>query len=91
MKPLAHYLQVLLDERGLRERLDQARIPEIFRSVIGDTAYRKVDSVSFSNGELVVRVHSAIWRIELRLRTDKIRNEINAQLGHPLVERITVI
>ncbi|GIV54223.1 MAG: hypothetical protein KatS3mg039_0741 [Candidatus Kapaibacterium sp.] len=91
MKPLAYYLQVLLDERGLRQRLDQARIPDVFRSVVGEAAFRKVESLSFSNGELVVRVLSPIWRIELRLRRDKIREQLNEQLGYPLVDTLTIL
>ncbi len=91
MKPLAHFLHILLEERGLREKLDQSRIPEIFRSIVGEAAFRKIESLSFANGELVIRVSSPIWRIELRLRAEKIRQQINSHLGNSLVEKVTVL
>jgi predicted nucleic acid-binding Zn ribbon protein len=90
-RPLSHYLQVLLDERGLRGKLEEARLPELFRQIVGETVWRRIEAVTFQNGELLVHVHSPIWRIELRLRAENIRTKLNERFGHEIVRHISIL
>ncbi|KXB98332.1 MAG: hypothetical protein AA908_02760 [Chlorobi bacterium NICIL-2] len=90
-KPLAHYLQILLDERGLRSKLDQARLPEVAREILGPTVIRHLDTLDFHNGELILRCHSPIWRIELRLRAEHIRHRLNERFGREIVRAVSVL
>ncbi|RMF33456.1 MAG: DUF721 domain-containing protein [Chlorobiota bacterium] len=90
-KPLAHYLQILLDERGLRTKLDEARVPEVAREVLGPAVIRRLDMLDFHNGELILRCHSPIWRIELRLRAEHIRHRINERFGREIIRAVSVL
>lgn len=90
-KPLAHYLQLLLDERGLRNKLEEARLPEIVRDILGPNVVRRLDTLTFHNGELILRCHSPIWRVELRLRAETIRQTLNEHFGREIVRVVTVL
>ncbi|GIV56304.1 MAG: hypothetical protein KatS3mg040_1072 [Candidatus Kapaibacterium sp.] len=90
-KPLAHYLQILLDERGLRIKLDEARVPEVACEILGPAVLRRVEKLDFHNGELILRCHSSIWRIELRLRAEHIRHRINERFGREIVRAVSVL
>lgn len=90
-KPLSHYLRILLEQRGLGEKLQEAQIPELFRTIVGETVWQKIESLSWSNGELIVRTNSPIWRIELRLRAESIRRKLNQQLGTERITAITIL
>ncbi|MCS7000557.1 MAG: DUF721 domain-containing protein [Bacteroidota bacterium] len=90
-KPLGHYLQKLLDERGLREKIEDARVPEYLRQVVGEAIWQRIESVSFSNGELIIRTMYPVWRIELRLRAEILRARVNEIIGREHVHRIMVL
>ncbi|MCX7930687.1 MAG: DUF721 domain-containing protein [Chlorobi bacterium] len=91
MKPLSHFLQTLLTQHGLAEKLQQAQIPELFRQHVGTTVMRRVESVTFHNGELLVKASSALWRIELRMRAENIRRALNQQLGKETIRIVTIL
>lgn len=90
-KPLAHFLWVLLKERGLAVKLEEAQIPEHLRAIVGPAVARKIEAVNFYNGELTIRTTSSIWRIELRLRAESIRTAINERIGRNAVQSIVVL
>lgn len=90
-KPLAHFLQLLLDERGLRSKLEEARIPEVAREILGPTVLGRLETIDFHNGELILRCHSPIWRIELRLRAEHIRRRINERFGREIIRAVSVL
>lgn len=90
-KPLSHYLHILLEQRGLSEKLQEAQIPEFFRKIVGETVWQKIESLSWNNGVIIVRTNSSIWRIELRLRAENIRRQLNHQLGSERITTITIL
>lgn len=89
-KPLGYYLRLLLEQHGLSDRLLEAEIPERFRALVGEAIARRLESVTFYNGELHIRTTSPIWRLELRLRAETLRKRLNTALGKEVVRSITV-
>ncbi|MBK9249246.1 MAG: DUF721 domain-containing protein [Ignavibacteria bacterium] len=83
-------LNQFLRERGLENKIIEYNIPKYWREIVGE----QVDKVStvkyFENGQLFVEVRAAVWRAELLLRREDIRNKINERCGSEIVREIIV-
>ncbi len=93
MESTAHSLQGVLQEllksHGMEHVVREASIPDVWAGIVGESAARHCQIVSFEQSELKIKVDSSVWRSELKLRHDDLLAKLNEGIGAPLVQRIT--
>lgn len=87
-QPLGDVLQGLIDQMGLRRKIDEARVIETWAALAGPTINGVTDKAWVRGGTLYVHLNSAAWRHELHLRRQAWRTRLNDHLGEPLVREI---
>ena len=80
----------LISGFGWDELVQQEKIPELWRDIVGEKIAEKVGYVRFENGILFIRVESSVWRSELFLRKETFKNEINKRYGSKIVDEIVI-
>lgn len=85
---LGSVLKELIDQMGLRRKMDEARIVEAWASLAGTTINGVTDKAWVKNRTLYVRIVSAAWRHELHLRRHAWKARLNQNLGEDLVQQI---
>ena len=81
-------MQELIDQMGLRRKIDAARVVEAWAVIAGPQINGVTDSAWVKNGILYVRITSAAWRHELHLRRHAWRDRLNEQLNAHLIDDI---
>lgn len=87
---LKNILSQYLKERGLENIVKEVSVPELWEEFIGERAAKVTKILRFENKQLVVEVHSPVWKAELRLRSEDIREKINQRLEGEIVREIIV-
>lgn len=87
---LGMLLQSFLKERGLQDVALEARLPDVWKQVVGENAAKHCSSVTFASRILTVQVDSSVWRNELRYRKSELVQRINEQLSTSLVDDIVL-
>lgn len=87
-QPLGKVLQSLIDQMGLRRKIDEARAVEAWATLAGPTINGVTDKAWIKGDRLYVKINSAAWRHELHLRRNAWRTRLNQQLGENLVREI---
>lgn len=87
-KPLGDVLESVINELGIRPKIDEARVIETWASLAGPQINGVTSSVWMKGRRLFVKVRSAPWRQELHMRRGEWRRKLNEELGEELVEEI---
>ena len=87
-QPLGEIMQELIDEMGLKPRIDGARVVEAWAFVAGTKINSLTQKAWFRSGKLYVKISSATWRHELHLRRREWLRRLNKELGEEIVEEI---
>ena len=87
-KPLGEVLQEVIDQMGLRKKLDEARVIEAWAVLVGPQINGVTTSVWVRGTTLYVKVRSSAWRQELHLRRRAWLRRLNGELGSDLVDEI---
>lgn len=85
---LGTVLKELIEQMGLRRKMDEARIVEAWAELAGPTINGVTDKAWVRNHALYVRIVSAAWRHELHLRRHAWLARLNQHLGEDLVQQI---
>lgn len=88
MQPLSQILEELLAHYELKEPLERYRSLVIWPEVVGERIAKVTKPVNIQNGVLLVKVKSAVWRMELTLMKQQIIDRLNESLGKPVVKDI---
>jgi predicted nucleic acid-binding Zn ribbon protein len=86
--PLGTLIQQLMRESGLDKRVQEANVLEQWERVVGEMATRATVSKKLVQGRLIVQMISPVWRQELMLRHDEVREKLNALVGEEIVREI---
>lgn len=87
--PLSELLKGFTRTRGIDESIKKASIPQVWASVVGPSAGKACKDVRMlENGVLRVTVESSVWRNEIFLRRDDLRQKMNEKLGRTMVKGI---
>ncbi len=85
---LGDVLEEVIEEMGIRRRLDQARVVEAWTAVAGPKIGGMTNSTWVKGATLYVKISSAAWRHELHLRRRAWRDRLNEELGQELIDEI---
>jgi predicted nucleic acid-binding Zn ribbon protein len=87
-QPLGAVLGALFQERGYRQKIDEARAVDAWKQVAVAGAVRATETAWIRDGVLTVKLRSAAWRHTLHLQREDWRQRLNAHLGREVVREI---
>ncbi len=87
-KDIGSSLERLVDELGIRKKLDEYEAVLRWESLVGEHIARAASAVKIVKGVLLVRVRTSTWRNELSLRKPEIIRTLNSGLGREVVKDI---
>ncbi len=85
---LGDVLKDVIDQLGVQDEIDEARVVETWASVAGTDVNSVTDSVWMDGSTLYVKITSAAWRQELHMNRRRWRERLNDALERDLVEEI---
>jgi predicted nucleic acid-binding Zn ribbon protein len=85
---LGDVLRSVIDDLGLRENIDEARIIKAWEAVAGPQVNGVTENTWVEDGRFFVQVRSAAWRQELQMQRGRWRERLNDELGGRLVREI---
>lgn len=81
----------LAARRRWAERLEGARVHEVWERIAGEAVAAHVRPVRLLGGVLVLEVSSGAWATQVRYLESTLIERANAELGRPLVEQVKVL
>ena len=95
MKPnnehtLKDVLKNMVDSRKWNEKLDEAHIRKYWGEKMGTSINQFTKELRLRNGQLFLQIDSASLKQELSYGKEKIKEMLNAELGHEAVRDVIV-
>lgn len=87
-KRIGSVLENVIDDLGAREKIDEARVIEVWAHLAGRPVNRVTESAWMKNNVLHLKIRSSAWRQELRMGCEQWRERLNEELGEALVHEI---
>jgi predicted nucleic acid-binding Zn ribbon protein len=87
-RPLGDVLEEVIEQLGLQDKIDEARVVETWAAVAGTDINSVTESAWMKGSTLYVKITSAGWRQELHMSRRKWRERLNGELGADLVDEI---
>ena len=85
---LGDVLSKVIDDMGLRKKMDKARIVEAWASVAGPQVNGVTEEAWVKGKRLFVKIRSSAWRQELQMQRGRWKKRLNDELGGDLVSEI---
>lgn len=82
--------EFLQNSPSVSRRLAEARVSEIWPSVVGSAVAARTESVRVEKGIMYVRITSSVARNEIFLRREELKDTLNALLGHRVINALIV-
>ncbi len=89
--PLADLLPGLTSRKGWRERLEEARVHDVWEEVAGAELAAHVWPVRLHGGVLVLEAESAAWATQIRYLSGDLARKANEVLGGQHVTQVRVV
>ena len=87
-RPLGEVLKEVIDELGVQDEIDEARVIETWASVAGAKINSVTESAWMKGSTLYVKITSAAWRQELHMNRREWRERLNGEFDTDLVDEI---
>ncbi|WP_258096528.1 DUF721 domain-containing protein [Salinibacter sp. 10B] len=87
-QPLGDVLKEVIDQLGLQEKIDEARVVETWATIAGKDINGVTESVWMKGSTLYVKITSAAWRQELHMNRRQWRQRLNGALDTDPVDEI---
>ncbi len=87
-KSLGDALGGVIDQLGIRRKLDETRAIEAWSQIAGATINEVTVSVWVERKKLLVKISSSVWRQELHLQRRAWLKRLNEQAGANVVQEI---
>lgn len=89
--PISAATAALIEARGWRTRLEEARVHELWEQIAGEQVARHALPVRLHGGVLVVRAESPSWASQLQYLAGELLRKAQEVLGDTTVVKVTVI
>ncbi|WP_165491993.1 DUF721 domain-containing protein [Egibacter rhizosphaerae] len=87
---LADALEQVVRDHGWSERLQGARVHDVWETTVGGDLARHVQPLRLHGGVLVLQADSAVWATQVRYLTGDLTQRLNTALGAELVTKVHV-
>ncbi len=82
---LGEALDDTAQQLGLDRKLKEQRVIDEWQSIVGEAVAKAARIKRFQHGKLLLHVSDAVWRQELSLAKEKMRQKINDAVGAEIV------
>ncbi|MBM2817358.1 MAG: hypothetical protein HW421_4120 [Ignavibacteria bacterium] len=89
-KHIFHILSEVVEGIGMKDDLVKVRLESIWTELYSDSIARSSKVKNFKDGCLTIESSSSTWRAEIRLRREKIMDEINEKYGSQIVKKMVI-
>jgi predicted nucleic acid-binding Zn ribbon protein len=83
-------LDKLIETKGWEEKLDEAKLPDIWLEIVGEKIGKYAKTGKFENGILIIITESSTWRSELKLRSEELIGRLNEKLGKEVIKSLKI-
>ncbi len=87
-RPLGDVLEALIDRLNMRPRLDEAKVVNTWRRLVGPAVCDVMDGAWVQGRTLFVRITSAACRQDMHLDRSRWRDRLNERLGAERIQEI---
>ena len=87
-KPLKEVLKDIITQKPLRKGVQNIRICNSWRKVMGENIEQYTTQVRFSHNILYVSIKSAPLKMELKFQLEVIKDRLNNHLGGEFIQKI---
>jgi predicted nucleic acid-binding Zn ribbon protein len=81
-------IQQWLRANNLEEKLQQQSVPNYWVDIVGESVAKHASVERVDKGKMFVKVESAVWRNELSMRREEIRQKVNEHFGAEIVREV---
>jgi predicted nucleic acid-binding Zn ribbon protein len=81
-------IQQWLRANNLEEKLQQQSVPTYWIEIVGESVAKHATIERVDKGKMFVKVESAVWRNELSMRREEIRQKVNEHFGAEIVKEV---
>jgi predicted nucleic acid-binding Zn ribbon protein len=81
-------IQQWLRANNLEEKLQQQSVPNYWIEIVGESVAKHATIERVDKGKMFVKVESAVWRNELSMRREEIRQKVNEHFGAEIVKEV---
>ena len=81
-------IQQWLRANNLEEKLQQESVPNYWIEIVGESVAKHATIERVDKGKMFVKVESAVWRNELSMRREEIRQKVNEHFGAEIVKEV---
>lgn len=90
MESIAEVLDSFVDEKGIRDELDRARLREAWPEIVGEPLARHLRFGSLRHGVLTLIADDPSWGQEASLQRETLRRTVNDHFGRTIVDDVRV-
>ena len=90
-KHLSEVLSDVVKTHNLEVGLNQQDIEKAWECLMGNAISKYTQRITFKNNTLSVKLTNAVLRHELSMGIDKIKENLNQELGKPLIEKLILL
>lgn len=89
-KQLEQLINELIDDIGMSDYVVLTKIKENWNRIIGENIQAKVKLLSYSKGEIKIKVIDSVWRKEIYFRKNNILKKVNELLKKDIVKDLII-
>ncbi|MCO6466643.1 MAG: DUF721 domain-containing protein [Bradyrhizobiaceae bacterium] len=90
-KPLTDLLSGVVKQYGLESALLREQLPRIWAQVVGKRVATISTVRSFDGGVLRIHISEPTWRMELTLRKEELRLQMNERIGNDAIKELRLM
>jgi predicted nucleic acid-binding Zn ribbon protein len=88
---IASVIQQMIKEYGIGDKLLQARLPAVWKNLMGSAIARRTLDIALVRGVLTLRLSSAPLKQDLQFQKDVIRQRMNEALGEDVIQEVCIL
>lgn len=89
-KQLEQLINELIDDIGMSDYVVLTKIKENWNGIIGENIQDKIKLLSYSKGEIKIKVIDSVWRKEIYFRKNNILKKVNELLKKDIVKDLII-
>ncbi|MAW94573.1 MULTISPECIES: DUF721 domain-containing protein [unclassified Leeuwenhoekiella] len=89
-KSLKDVLGAFVEKNKLQKGIDKVDVAEAWREVMGPAISKYTTQVKLDGDRLMVQLSSSVLREELSYGKEKIRTNLNEQLGREIIKKVVL-
>lgn len=88
---LGEAIQAFLDKHGLKQETKIQQAIGEWPRLMGEPIAQNTEKIWFEGGTLYVKVKSPLWKNELQLARQKIKDTLNRDMGENLIKEVKIL